>query len=133
MTPRAPTLHPEDEFDDAPTPCKRHSSIHDLRENEGLTVAMRLEEQTRSQSSKKTATQPSYSADYNIGDATFDDTEYNPDGPDFTSADVDDTGFSMFSEMPGIDMTKFAALRQSPTKNGLLDQVSLSSLRCRQN
>lgn len=120
----AHAVHPEDQFDIAPTPVKRPSSSHKeniLRDNEGLTVAMRIMEHNGSESSERTSThQPMY----NIGDATFDDTDLNPDGPELTSIDVDDTSFSMFSEMPGMDMTKFAALRQSPLKNGLVDQVS---------
>jgi len=60
-----------------------------------------------------------------MDDMVMENTHYNPDGPDFTSLDMgmDDTMFSTFSEMPGIDMTKFAAIgRQSPTRNGLYDQ-----------
>lgn len=107
---RAPVEFPEDIIDDAPTVTLRDC---ELRENEGLTVAMRNMET------------PSHrSHDEIVGDATFDDTESHPDGPDLTSLDMDDTGFSMFSEMPGIDMTKFAALRQSPTKKDLFDPVS---------
>jgi hypothetical protein len=49
------------------------------------------------------------------------DTEFNPDGPEITSIDIDDTGFSNFSEMPGLDMTKFASLRQSPVKDNAPD------------
>ena len=123
-TRRAPALHPDDEFDVAATPSKPPSSIlreNTLRDNEGLTVAMRLMEQTQGGYPEQTPKQPRHHVDINIGDATFDDTDFGPDGPEFTS--MDDTSFSMFSEMPGIDMTKFAALRQSPTKNGLLDQV----------
>ncbi|KAF1978446.1 hypothetical protein BU23DRAFT_549885 [Bimuria novae-zelandiae CBS 107.79] len=121
LTNREPVLHLEDEFEDAPTPSKPFAPYKDntLRDNEGLTVAMRLEE-TRSQSLERTSTYQAQNGGFDIGDATFDDTDFNPDGPEFTS--VDDTSFSMFSEMPGIDMTKFAALRQSPTKNGLVDQ-----------
>lgn len=122
-------LHPEDEFDTEPTPLsKRSSSPHQeniLRENEGLTVAMRLMDQTQADNRERASAQQTRSVEINIGDATFDDTEFNPDGPEFTS--MDDTSFSMFSEMPGIDMTKFAALRQSPTKNGLIDPVSARS------
>ena len=122
---RAPIVHPEDEFDVAPTPAKQPSSSHKesaLRDNEGLTVAMRNMEQAHSAGYEPTATHRSH--DDIVGDATFDDTEFSPDGPELTSVDMDDTNFSMFSEMPGIDMTKFAALRQSPTRNGLVDPVS---------
>lgn len=123
-TRRAPALHPDDEFDVEATPSKLSSSTlreDKLRENEGLTVAMRLMEQTRGENLEHTSTPQRHNVDINIGDATFDDTDFGPDGPEFTS--MDDTSFSMFSEMPGMDMTTFAALRQSPTKNGLLDQV----------
>ncbi|OAG07901.1 uncharacterized protein CC84DRAFT_1161946 [Paraphaeosphaeria sporulosa] len=115
---RAPVGYPEDEIDDAPTVTLKTS---ELRENEGLTVAMRNMDQAQA-SYEPTSTHRSH--DEIVGDATFDDTEFNPDGPDLTSLDMDDTGFSMFSEMPGIDMTKFAALRQSPTKNGLFDPAT---------
>jgi len=54
----------------------------------------------------------------------IEDTEFNPDGPELTSLDVEDTCFSTFSEMPGIDMTRFAMLRQSPMKDGYTDQVN---------
>lgn len=122
-THRASIPHPDDEIDVAPTPIKGPASSHkesDLRDNEGLTVAMRNMEQAHGGS-----------YDDIVGDATFDDTEFYADGPELTSADMDDTNFSMFSEMPGIDMTKFAALRQSPTRNGLTDPVSLNQLSLR--
>lgn len=115
---RAPAVYPEDVIEDAPTLSIKDS---ELRDNEGLTVAMRNIDQTPA-SYERTSTHRSH--DDIVGDATFDDTEFNPDGPDLTSVDMDDTGFSMFSEMPGIDMTKFAALRQSPTRNGLFDPVN---------
>jgi hypothetical protein len=50
-------------------------------------------------------------------DLGFDNTDYNPDGPEVTSIDFDDTCFSTFSEMPGMDMTKFASLKKSPMKD----------------
>lgn len=119
-----PAFHPEDEIDFEPTPKKRLSSPqrdhpnkrsspprdHGLRDNEGLTVAMRLAEQTQDMIN-------------GVEMSGFDDTEFNADGPEFTSLDVDDTGFSMFSEMPGMDMTKFAAMTQTPSKNGFSEQV----------
>jgi hypothetical protein len=55
----------------------------------------------------------------------MDNTDFNPDGPEATSLDIDDTCFSTFSEMPGLDMTKFALLKQSPTK-GTLPDVRIS-------
>jgi hypothetical protein len=55
----------------------------------------------------------------------IEDSEYNPDGPDHTSMTMDDTCFSNFSEMPNLDMTKFAFLKRSPTKAGPLEQASL--------
>ncbi|KAF2444800.1 hypothetical protein P171DRAFT_412638 [Karstenula rhodostoma CBS 690.94] len=118
---RAPAVHSEDAIDDfvnAPTVSIKDS---ELRENEGLTAAMRNLDQAHA-SYEPTSTHRSH--DEIVGDATFDDTEFNPDGPEFTSVDMDDTGFSMFSEMPGIDMTKFAALRQSPTRNSLFDPTT---------
>ncbi|KAH7400995.1 hypothetical protein DE146DRAFT_755433 [Phaeosphaeria sp. MPI-PUGE-AT-0046c] len=101
----------------------RPASSHNepvLRENEGLTVAMKFMDETHTDSYETLSRQRSYEERDDI-DFDIDNTDFNPDGPELTSADIDDTGFSMFSEMPGIDMTKFAALRQSPTKDGLLD------------
>ncbi|KAF7566726.1 hypothetical protein PtrM4_150460 [Pyrenophora tritici-repentis] len=58
------------------------------------------------------------SRDYNDEvDFGMDNTDFNPDGPEPTSLDFDDTCFTSFSEMPGIDMTKFASLKQSPAKS----------------
>jgi hypothetical protein len=109
-----------------PTPSERPTSSHKesaLRENEGLTVAMKFMEETRSESRERSTT---YQTSHNMAeldDTRMDDTEFNPDGPELSSLDIDDTCFSAFSEMPGVDMTKFAVLRNSPTRNGLLDQV----------
>lgn len=123
---RLPLLHPEDEIDVTPSSFNRSSSSHRdhaLRDNEGLTVAMRIMEQTRSESHEQSITHQSHSEDYSMEETGIEDADFNPDGPELTSLDIDDTGFSMFSEMPGIDMTKFAALRQSPTRNGFPNQV----------
>jgi len=89
-----------------------------LRENEGLTVAMKIME-TRSESHEISTEYTFESQDTNL-----DDTSYDPDGPELTSLDIDDTRFSTFSEMPNLDMTKFAVLRQSPSKTMLNGQVS---------
>jgi hypothetical protein len=91
-----------------------------LRENEGLTVAMKFMDEMRTERQETLTRQRSYDDKYDL-DLDMDNTEFNPDGPELTSADIDDTGFSMFSEMPGIDMTKFAFLQKSPVKDGLLD------------
>jgi hypothetical protein len=127
-THRAPAVHPGDEIRDASAPSNPSPSSHtdtEMRDNEGLTVAMRNMDQSHT-NYEPASTHRSH--DEIVGDATFDDTDFNPDGPEFTSVDMDDTGFSMFSEMPGIDLTKFAALRQSPTKDGLIDPVSTHNL-----
>jgi hypothetical protein len=110
-----------------PTPSKRPSSSHQesaLRQNEGLTVAMKFMDEMRTERQECLTQQRSYDDKYDL-DLDIDNTEFNPDGPELTSADIDDTSFSMFSEMPGMDMTKFAFMHKSPTKVGLLD-VSLS-------
>jgi hypothetical protein len=91
-----------------------------LRENEGLTVAMKFMDEMRTERQETLTRQRSYDDKYDL-DLDIDNTEFNPDGPEHTSADIDDTGFSMFSEMPGLDMTKFAFLQKSPVKDGLLD------------
>jgi hypothetical protein len=119
---RTPTAEADD-FDILATPAKHPSSAHKepvLRENEGLTVAMKFMDEMRTERQETLTRQRSYEDKYDI-DLDIDNTEFNPDGPDLTSADMDDTSFSMFSEMPGIDMTKFAFLQKSPTKNSLLD------------
>jgi hypothetical protein len=81
-----------------PTPSQNLASSHQepgLRENEGLTVAMKFMDEMRTERQETLTRQRSY--------------------------DIDDTGFSMFSEMPGLDMTKFASLQKSPIKDGFLD------------
>jgi hypothetical protein len=115
-----------DVADVLPTPSKRPSSSHQepvLRQNEGLTVAMNFMEETRTEREEVVTQQRSYDDDL---DMDMDNTEFHPDGPELTSGDMDDTSFSMFSEMPGMDLTKFAYLQKSPTKDGLLD-VSICS------
>jgi hypothetical protein len=106
-----------------PTPSRHPSSSHEqptLRDNEGLTVAMKFMQEMRTERHEYLTEQRSHDDRYDL-DLDGDNTDLNPDGPEFTSADIDDTSFSMFSEMPGMDMTKFAFLRKSPTKDGLLD------------
>jgi hypothetical protein len=77
-------------------------------------------EEMRTERHEYLVEQRSHDDKYDL-DLDGDNTEFNPDGPDLTSADMDDTSFSMFSEMPGMDMTRFDSLEKSPTKNGLLD------------
>jgi hypothetical protein len=111
------------------TPSKRPASSHQepsLRDNEGLTTAMKFMEETNSKNRETPRKQISRYHDYEI-DLSMDNTDFNPDGPEATSGDIDDTCFSNFSEMPGIDMTKFASLKQSPAKNAMPD-VSLCGL-----
>ncbi|PVI04845.1 hypothetical protein DM02DRAFT_585428 [Periconia macrospinosa] len=95
-----------------------------LRDNEGLTVAMRIMDETRSETRERSTSYTINKGILDIEDTGIEDTmEYNADGPDMSSLDMDDTCFSNFSEMPGVDMTKFAMLRNSPTKNGAPDQT----------
>jgi hypothetical protein len=98
-----------------------------LRENEGLTVAMKFMDDMRTERQETLTRQRSNDDKYDL-DLDIDNTEFNPDGPELTSGDMDDTSFSMFSEMPGLDLTKFALLQKSPTKNGLLDVSSCANL-----
>ncbi|KAF1842604.1 uncharacterized protein K460DRAFT_346633 [Cucurbitaria berberidis CBS 394.84] len=125
-SPRAPSFESSQQIapseDDTqeilPTPSKRPPSFHRdsaLRENEGLTVAMRYMEETRTESHENLTRQRSPEDEFEV-DLGFENTDFNPDGPECTSADMDDTCFSNFSEMPGLDMTKFAFLKQSPAK-----------------
>lgn len=86
------------------SPVKRTTSSEDvLRENEGLTIAMKIMEE-----SQQDMTQ--------LGDdIEIDNT-------------IDDTCFSTFSEIPNTDMTAFARLGQrSPSKQ--FDLVGTSSLK----
>lgn len=92
-----------------------------LRDNEGLTIAMKHMEDHEGPT--RQATQDD---DFEL-DLGLDNTDFNPDGPDLTSADVDDTCFSNFSEMPGIDMTKFAFMKQSPAKRDEPDATPRAS------
>lgn len=109
------------------SPVKRPSSRQQepgMRENEGLTIAMKIMEETRSESHESSSSHHTHKGALDHDEVTsVEDTEFNPDGPELTSLDIDDTGFSMFSEMPNLDMTKFAVLKNSPTKSGLFDQV----------
>jgi hypothetical protein len=50
-------------------------------------------------------------------DLDVDFPDFNPDKSDAAPADIDDTCFSDFSEMPGLDMTKFSMLKKSPQKS----------------
>lgn len=103
-----------------------------LRDNEGLTIAMRIMEEKRSERHESSITYQTHDKSIGIDDfgdlGEIEDTEFNPDGPEFTTLDIDDTCFSAFSEMPNLDMTKFAVLKKTPTLNGLIDQVRSQSL-----
>ena len=125
---RLPESASDAAFDIVSTPIKRPASSHiepALRENEGLTVAIQVLEESHSETHERSTTYHNQIEISEIDYTGMDDTDMNPDGPDFTSLDVgiDDTCFSNFSEMPGIDMTKFAALKKSPTHNRFFDQV----------
>ncbi|KAI4676859.1 hypothetical protein J4E81_011065 [Alternaria sp. BMP 2799] len=105
------------------TPSKRPASSHQespLRDNEGLTTAMKFMEDSNFKTRETPRKRTSRGHEFEI-DLSMDNTDFNPDGPEPTSLDIDDTCFSNFSEMPGIDMTKFASLKQSPTKSGMPD------------
>ncbi|KAH7138962.1 hypothetical protein B0J11DRAFT_31644 [Dendryphion nanum] len=113
--------------DTLPSPAKRSSSAsveHHLRDNEGLTMAVKVMEETRTETIETFTTRSSHTDFVDLEDTGIEDTEFNPDGPDFTSVDIDDTCYSTFSELPNLDMTKFAVLRKSPAKNGLFDQTT---------
>ncbi|KAI4633226.1 hypothetical protein J4E80_000589 [Alternaria sp. BMP 0032] len=113
------------------TPSKRPASSHQespLRDNEGLTTAMKFMEDSNFKTRETPRKRTSRGHEFEI-DLSMDNTDFNPDGPEPTSLDIDDTCFSNFSEMPGIDMTKFASLKQSPTKSGMPDIESFSSSR----
>lgn len=104
------------------SPSKRSSSSHteaELRENEGLTVAMQImQEMHREESHESSSSYHVHTEVTSVDDASgIEDTDFHPDGPELTSVDMDDTCFSAFSEMPGLDLTKFAVLRKSPTKS----------------
>ncbi|KAF2473033.1 uncharacterized protein BDR25DRAFT_341228 [Lindgomyces ingoldianus] len=111
------------------SPPSKHDPFHaapTLRDNEGLTVAMTIMEETRSVTHESSTTHHSDNVFFDDNEDDFghmvEDFDGNPDGPDMTSLTIDDTCFSAFSEMPNLDMTKFAVIRNSPTKNGLADQ-----------
>lgn len=111
------------------TPSKRPASSHQespLRDNEGLTTAMKFMEDSNFKTRETPKKRTSRGHEFEI-DLSMDNTDFNPDGPEPTSLDIDDTCFSNFSEMPGIDMTKFASLKQSPAKSGMPD-VSLCAV-----
>ncbi|KAF2747425.1 hypothetical protein M011DRAFT_477477 [Sporormia fimetaria CBS 119925] len=90
-----------------------------LRDNEGLTVAMKMREETRVEKQEARTTHHTGLAEDVLGDyAEIEDDDFAFDGHDATSVTMDDTCFSNFSEMPNLDMTKFAFLKKtSPTKD----------------
>ncbi len=108
------------------TPSEPMSSPHKvplLRNDGGLTVAMRFMEEMRGESHETSTMHHARNGIHETDNTGIEDTDFSPDGPELSSLDMDDTCFSAFSEMPGIDMTKFATMGRSPTRNGLLDQV----------
>jgi hypothetical protein len=117
-----------------PFPIKRTSSERleqPIRDNEGLTIAIKILEETCSESNYETHHETHHEnsaesrSDSQGGSADYDSfSEFNPDGPDGMSMTVDDTCFSNFSEIP--DMTKFAMIR-SPAKS-VSDQVRYMTL-----
>jgi hypothetical protein len=109
-----------------PTPSKRPSPSQQepLRDNEGLTPAMKSMDGAHSDFGRSSKRRKSQEDHFDL-DLDVDYSDYNPDKPGAT-ADFDDTCFSDFSEMPGLDMTKFSMLKKSPQKNSELD------VRCKQ-
>lgn len=114
-----------------------------LRDNEGLTVAIKQmdeahkrhednqraweQEEEEHIESAHEADLLGFEAPEDMDDLqrveSFGSNGSGPDGADYSS--IDDTRFSTFSEMPNLDMTKFAFLKNSPTKRGPIDaQVS---------
>lgn len=114
--------HDEEGSSSSQTPT-RQSFGHDepaLRDNEGLTVAMKNMEDARPRSRDHTQ-KKHLQDDFLDMDTGLENTDFNPDGPELTAGDIDDTCFSTFSEMPGLDMTKFAFLKKSPSKDDAVD------------
>jgi hypothetical protein len=108
---------------------KRAKTQHEtsLRDNEGLTVAIKMMEETHTERRERSSSIHTERALADLDDFNeMEDTDFNADGPDNTSLTVDDTCFSTFSEMANLDMTKFAFLKKSPTKAGSMDQASSS-------
>lgn len=95
-----------------------------LRDNEGLTMAIKYTE-IPPESHENLTTQNSHEDDIDLY-SSLDNTDFNPDGLELTSGDVDDTCFSNFSEMPGLDMTKFAFLKQNSADGGPIDVSTLA-------
>jgi len=110
---------PPSKVSQAESPAAEYSEPT-LRENEGLTVAMKIFEETRSESHHEShnITRTDSHPESNV--PIFEDLEFNPDA---TSMTIDDTCFSTFSEIPNMDMTKFDMMGNSPTKHSMLEQV----------
>jgi peptidoglycan hydrolase CwlO-like protein len=115
-TPRVLSLG--EAIDLQPTPSKRPSAFQQepLRDNEGLTTAMRFMDDAQSDRERSSKRRKSQEDHFDL-DLDVDFSDYNPDKPGTTSAEIDDTCFSDFSEMPGLDMTKFSMLKRSPQKS----------------
>lgn len=118
--------HENDLLDLDATPMKRATSPQrptQLHQKEGLTAALELMEQAHTTPASVPQVNSPEEIDFELmpeGESHYN----NPDGPDFTSGDMDDTSFSMFSEMPGLDLTKFALLTKKTTRD---DEVNVSS------
>lgn len=79
-----------------------------LRENEGLTRAVQVLEDRRAIKDDTVRTDGAYE----MADETVSNVGETPG-----YAGMDDTAFSAFSAVPNADMTRFARIGQSPTKN----------------
>lgn len=126
-TPRSPSLESQLRAP-AHEDVSQSSQTHDepaLRDNEGLTRAMKFMDDSKAHGHYQLDMQQ---VDHVDLDTTLENTDFNPDGPELTSGDMDDTCFSTFSEMPGLDMTKFASLKQSPSKASTVDVSNLATL-----
>lgn len=93
----------------------QHSSTRSVREEETtVTTHFKQEFQTRGHIRPKDADV------LEAMNTTIDDDD---------DANIDDTCFSTFSQVPNTDMTTFARLGQSPIKQPVFDQVSGSDLK----
>ncbi|KAF2837798.1 hypothetical protein M501DRAFT_995033 [Patellaria atrata CBS 101060] len=97
------------------SPIKRSSNeqVEQLRENEGLTVAIKMMEDERNivETRKETVVE-----EFRYHESTSYDEQIDE------QTNIDDTCFSAFSEIPNADMTQFARLGQgSPAKTFNMD------------
>ena len=86
-----------------------------LRDNESFSIATKVAQDEHRESHDVRIYE-------SVGRQPIDmeDTDWNPE---VTAMTIDDSCFSTFSEMPNLDMTKFAVLRGSPAKGNFLDSV----------